>query len=198
MVTKSMITIRNTVWYGMMILVLSTLLTSCSDKRVLDERIAMNEVAYFLENNPVYETAELNYGEVRFRQRNDSARLDSYKHLEDYGYLRMELLKEKKRFLSKDSTFTYHIYLTDKSIPYVLDKTDTKAVVRTFYYELDDSQEAHIEQTGKNRAKVTVTLNRRETDFAMFAPKSTGSNASFIKKSYTFRFDENSGWRIAK
>lgn len=198
MVKESMIKFRNTVWYGTIVLAFAILMASCSDNRVLDERIAMNEVAYFLENNPVYETAELPYGEVRFKQQNDSSRLDSYKHLEQYGYLRMELLKEKKRFLSKDSTFTYHIYLTDKSIPHVLDKTDTKATVRTYYYELDDTQEALIEQTGKNRAKVTVTLNRRETDFAMFAQKTTGSNSSFIKKSYTFRFDENSGWRIAK
>lgn len=193
-----MITNKTQVWYWLFLPLLIITSSACSDKRVLDERIAKNEIAFFIENNPVYETADLYYGEVRFRQRADSADLIAYQHLQDYGYVTMELLKERKRFLSKDSTFTYNIYLTDKSIPYVLDKTEAKATVKTYYYELDDAQEALIEQTGKNRAKVTVTLKRRETDFSMFAKKNLASNASFIKKSYTFRFDESSGWRIAK
>lgn len=173
-------------------------LAGCSDKRVINERIALNEIKYFLENNPVYETEEIAYGEIRFSKKSDSVLMDAYEHLDTYGYVRLELVKERKRFLSKDSVFTYVVHLTDKSIPYVLSKTPDRATVKTYYYELDESESAHLEQSGKNRAKATVTLKRQETDFAMFAKKNRASNASFIKKTYNFRFDENSGWRIAR
>lgn len=174
------------------------LLVGCADKRVIDERIALNEIRYHLENNPVYETVTIDYGEVRFRKNADSMLLDAYQHLEQYGYAQMELLRERKRFLSRDSTFFYNIQLTDKSIPYVIDKTDKRATVRTFEYELDESAPIQLEETGKNRAKATVTLKQRETDFAMFATKNKSPNASFIKQTYNFRFDEQSGWRIAR
>lgn len=176
---------------------LALFLGSCSDKRVINERIALNEIKFQLENNPVYETAVLDYGEVRFSKKSDSTLLDAYEHLETYGYVNLELLKERRRFLSRDSVFTFIVHLTDKSIPYVLDKTATKATVKTYYYELDESESVNLEQTGKNRAKATVTLKQRETDFSMFAQRNRASSASFIKKTYNFRFDENSGWRIA-
>lgn len=172
--------------------------TSCGDKKNLNNRTALNEIAFHLESNPVFETADVAYGEVRFNQRKDAALLASYEALESYGYIRMDLEKEKKRFLSKDTTLSYVIHLTDKSIPFVIDKTDKKAVVQTYYYELDVVDEPLIEQTGKNRAKVTVTMHRRETDFSDFATNSLSNNASFIKKAYQFRFDENSGWRVVK
>lgn len=177
---------------------LSLLLTACGDKRVINERIALNEIRFHLENNPVYEAVTIDYGEVRFRQNADSALLDAYQHLEQYGYARLELLRERKRFMSRDSVFFYHIHLTDKSIPYVLDKTETKATVRTYEYKLDESVPIHLEETGKNRAKATVTLKQRETDFAMFATKNKSPNASFIKQTYNLRFDEQSGWRITR
>lgn len=171
--------------------------SGCSDKRVINERIALNEIKYYLENNPVYESTELAYGEVRFSKKSDSSLLEAYEHLEAYGYVNLELVKERKRFLSRDSVFTFIVHLTDLSIPYVLDKTSDKATVKTFYYELDESESVLLEQTGKNRAKATVTLKQRETDFSMFAKRNRASSASFIKKTYNFRFDENSGWRIA-
>src|SRR3546814_14438859 len=96
----------------------------------------------------------------------------------------MELLKERNRFLSKDSTFVYLIKLTDKSIPFVLEKTDKWATVKTTVSALDEAGGAHIEQTGKNRANATVTLTKSETDLADFAPKGTENNASFIKQPY--------------
>lgn len=182
---------------GLLAMGLSVFLWGCTDKRVINDRIALNEIKYHLENNPVYETTTLNYGEVRFSKKSDSVLMDAYEHLEAFGYVKLELVNERKRFLSRDSVFTYVVHLTDRSIPYVLDKTADKATVKTYYYELDESEPALLEQTGKNRAKATVTLRQRETDFSMFAPKSRASSASFIKKTYNFRFDENSGWRIA-
>jgi len=182
---------------GLLAMVLSVFLWGCKDKRVINDRIALNEIKYHMENNPVYETTTLNYGEVRFSKKSDSALMDAYEHLEAFGYVKLELVNERKRFLSRDSVFTYIVHLTDQSIPYVLDKTADKATVKTYYYELDESEPALLEQTGKNRAKATVTLKQRETDFSMFASKNRASSASFIKKTYNFRFDENSGWRIA-
>ncbi len=182
---------------GLLVLSL-TLVIACGNKKTLNSRIALNEVAFHLESNPVYETADLDYGEVRFQQRRDSTLLASYQLLESYGYVRLELQKERRRFLSKDTTLSYNVHLTEKSIPFVIEKTDKKATVQTFYYELDRDDEPLIEQTGKNRAKVTVTLTRRETDFADFAKRTVSNNASFIKKTYQFRFDDASGWRITK
>lgn len=188
--------IYSVVW--LLVPLFALLLVGCGDKRVVNERVALNEVRYYLENNPVYETVGIDYGEVRFRQPADSALLDAYQHLEQFGYAHLELLKARKRFLSRDSTFTYQVQLTDKAIPYVLDKTDTKATVQTFYYELDESDPVHLETTGRNRAKVTVTLKQRETDFSMFAKKNKSPNATFIKQTFSLRFDEKSGWRVTR
>lgn len=158
----------------------------------------MSEVGFYLENNPVLETATLAYGEVRLRQDADSMLIDAYQHLEQYGYITMELLKSRKRFLRKDSMLIYEINLLETSIPFVLDKTDKSAEVTTYYYELDESVAPHIELRGKNRARVTVTLRQRETDFAMFSAGSKSNHASFIKQTYNLRFDDDYGWRIAR
>jgi hypothetical protein len=169
----------------------------CSDPKVLQPRTAMNEIEHYLAQNPVYEHTDMAYGEVRLRSDQDQLSINAYKKLAQYGYIKMDLLKESKRFLSKDSTYTYLITLTDKSIPYVLEKTDKKVKVKTFYYELNTSEEAHLEQSGKNRIKATVTLHRKETDFADLVEKGNQNHASFIKKTYNFRFNEQVGWEIA-
>ena len=171
---------------------------ACGNDKSISERVALGEVVFFLESNPVYETAEIAYGEVRFRQRQDADLLTAYQALEKNGYVSMELLKGHKRFLSKDSTFVYLIKLTDKSIPFVLEKTEKRATIKTATYALDEDGGAHIEQTGKNRAKATVTLSKSETDFADFAEKGADNNASFIKKTYSLRFNGETGWGVTK
>lgn len=178
--------------------ILTGLLAACGNKHTLNERIALNEVRFHLENNPVYETTVLDYGEVRFRKKQDSLLLDAYEHLAQYGYATMELVDERRRFLSRDSSFTYNIRLTDRSIPYVLEQTANKVTVKTFDFVLDENEPIHLEQSGKNRAKVTVTLKQQETDFSMFATRNRAANATFIKKTYNLRFDETAGWRIAR
>lgn len=174
------------------------ILFSCGDKKNLTERVALNELAFHLENNPVFETVILEYGDVKFNSQKDAEKLENYQLLEKYGYVDLQLEKEKKKFLSKDSIYTYTIHLKDKSIPYVIKKNDKTFEVKSFYYELDQDQGALIEQTGKNRVKVTVTLLRQDTDFSMFDEKSKAANSTYIKKSYNFRFDEQSGWQVSK
>lgn len=175
-----------------------SLIFACDNKHILNERIALTEVRYHLENNPVYETVTIDYGEVRFRKSQDSLLLDAYENLVNYGYATMDLMDERRRFLSRDSTFTYNIRLTDKAIPYVLEQSADKVTVKTYDFILEESDPIHLEQSGKNRAKVTVTLKQQETDFAMFAEKNRKANASFIKRTYNMRFDDTSGWRIAR
>ncbi|MGV3763022.1 hypothetical protein [Parapedobacter sp.] len=179
-------------------LCLVAILGACGSDKSLSERVALGEIGFFMESNPVYETAEIDYGEVKFSQKQDADLLAAYEALEKDGYVTMELLKERKRFLSKDSTFVYLIKLTDKSIPFVLEKTEKRATVKTATYALDEDGGAHIEQTGKNRAKATVTLSKSETDFADFAEKGADNNASFIKKSYSLRFHSETGWGVTK
>lgn len=175
-----------------------TIFAACGSDKSISERVALGEIGFFLESNPVYETADIDYGEVKFSQKQDADLLTAYEALERNGYVTMELLKERKRFLSKDSTFVYLVKLTDKSIPFVLEKTEKKAKVKIAEYTLDDQGGAHIEQTGKNRAKATVTLSKSETDFADLAEKGSDSNASFIKKTYSLRFHSETGWGVTK
>lgn len=112
-------------------LCVAAVLGACGNSKSISERVAISEVGYYLESNPVYETAQIDYGEVKFRQKSDADLIATYLELEKGGYVTMELLKEHKRFLSKDSTFVYLVKLTDKSIPFVLEKTDKKATVKT-------------------------------------------------------------------
>lgn len=182
----------------MLVTLLSLLLGACGDKRELNERIAMNEIEYYLENFPEYETTELEYGEMTFNNKKDADMLEAYEQLEKYGYVRLELLKEKKKFLSRDSVFIYNVFLTDKAIPFVTKKSANKATVKTFEYVLDKSEGVLLEPSGKNRVKATATLKQQETDFSIIAKKNRASSASFLKKTYTFRFDETSGWAISR
>ncbi|MEC3879686.1 hypothetical protein [Parapedobacter sp. 10938] len=179
-------------------LCLVTIFGACGSDKSISDRVALGEISFFLESNPVYETAEIDYGEVKFSQKQDADLFTAYEALEKNGYVTMELLKERKRFLSKDSIFIYLVKLTDKSIPFVLEKTEKRAKVKTATYALDEGGGAHIEQTGKNRAKATVTLSKSETDFADFAKKGADNNASFIKKTYSLRFNSETGWGVTK
>lgn len=182
----------------MVVVCIAVIFVACGSDKSVTERVALSEVSFYLESNPVYETAEIDYGEVKFGQKSDTDLIAAYRGLENGGYVTMELLKQRKRFLSKDSTFVYLIKLTDKSIPLVLEKTDKRATVKTAEYALDEKGGAHIEQTGKNRAKATVTLTKTETDFADFAKKGADNNASFVKKTYLLRFNKDTGWGVTK
>jgi|SRR5690606_26270156 len=188
-----------TVYYRLLPLLMTGFLwMSCGHEKSISDRVALGEIAHFIESNPVYETADMNYGEMKFSQRSDSTLLAAYEQLEKGGYVTFEKLKERKKFLSKDSAFVYLVKLTDKSIPYVLEKTDRKVKVKTFEYTLDEDGGVQIEQTGKNRAKATVTLRKTETDFADFAKKDPDNNASFTKKTYSLRFNSDTGWEVVK
>lgn len=178
-------------------LIIIGFLTACGDGKELNEHVAITEIRHHLEMNPIYESAGMDFGEVRLRRNADASLLRAYQEIQQDGYITFGLMDKRKRFLSKDSTFTYLVELTDKAIPFVLEKKEKKVTVKTFYYELDESAGIHLEQTGKNKAKAIVTLKKRATDFAAFAEKAKDSHASFTKKEYTLRFNKNAGWQVS-
>src|SRR5690606_37729133 len=81
---------------------LSAIAVACGSEKSISDRIAMGEVTHYLASNPVYETADMAYGEVKFNQKSDADLLSTYRELEKGGYVSMERMKERKRFLSKD------------------------------------------------------------------------------------------------
>lgn len=174
------------------------LMTACGSEKSISDRLALDLVASYLESNPVYDTGTLAYGNIKLRQKADSLSLAQLQTLEKGGYIRLERVNEKKRFLSKDSTFTIQVQVLDPSIPYVLEKTDKKLSVKAASYSLDESGGVMVEQNGKSRAKVTVTLRRNETDFADFSDKQVDAHTSFIKKTYSLRYIADSGWEVYK
>lgn len=183
-------------WGITVLILLMGIFHGCQNEHVLTERTAVTELQHHLEQNPVYETVVLDYGEVSFRMDQDASLLRAYEQLTSKGYATMELLKKRRHLLSRDSTFTYQIRLTDQAIPYVLEQRADKVTVRTYTFVLDETEPIEIEQTGNHRANVTVTLKQKETDFAHFADKNRAANASFIKKTYPMRFDKSEGWQV--
>lgn len=183
-------------WLIAISILLIGLAGGCRNEHVLTERTAVTELQHHLTENPVFETVVLDYGEVSFRMDQDATLLRGYEQLVQKGYATMELLKKRKHLLSRDSTFTYQIRLTDQAIPYVLEQHADQVTVRTYTFMLDETEPVEIEQTGNNRAEVTVTLKQQETDFAQFADKNRMAHASFIKKTYAMQFDKSEGWKV--
>lgn len=184
--------------WSLPLFIIGYLWAACSSEKSISDRVALGEIAHYIESNPVYETTAIAYGEIKVSQQSDSDLIIAYDRLKKSGYITMERLKARKKFLSKDSTFVYLVELTDKSIPFVLEKTDKKVTVKTFEYSLDEDGGVSVEQTGNNRVKATVTLRKSETDFADFAKKDPDNHATFTKKTYLLRFNEDAGWEVSK
>lgn len=174
------------------------LCAGCENKKNISDRLALDLVESYLEANPVYDTGSVPYGEIKLRQRGDSVSIAQLRALEKGGYIHMQRIHEKKRFLSKDSVFTFKIQLLDAASPFVLEKTDKKITVKSATYSLDEAGGVMVEQSGKSRAKATVSLRRNVSDFWEFADKKADPNASFIKKTYSLKYIPESGWEVYK
>jgi len=48
-----------------MVLSMAAIFAACGSNKSISERVALGEVGFYLESNPVYETAEIDYGEVK-------------------------------------------------------------------------------------------------------------------------------------
>ncbi|MGM5630567.1 hypothetical protein O2K51_06645 [Apibacter raozihei] len=170
---------------------------SCGDKAALSESTAVNAVEKYLKSYPIYETTEMEIGEVRFKIKRDEQKLVAYKNLASKGYINFELSKQKKKFLSKDSIYIYEVKLTDKARPFVFKQKKEKVEVKTYEYQLDEKEQAKIELSGKKSGNAVVTLQKINTDFAeLTADKNPHS--SFITKSFTLKYKKEEGWVVTK
>lgn len=169
---------------------------SCGDRASLSDNTALSAVQAYLKTNPIFETTIFNIGKVKFNSKNQKE-LNAYKKLAAEGYIEMRLEKEKKKFLSKDSVYTYTVTLTDKTGPYVQKQKKEKVEIRTFEFQLDEKEKAKIELTSKNSGKVIVTLKKVETDFAVLN-KDKNPNSPFITKTFKLKYKENEGWVVTK
>ncbi|WP_316791284.1 hypothetical protein [Pedobacter frigoris] len=167
--------------------------SGCKNNTALDEGAAEELVATYLKSNPQYETAKIDVGEIKFKSRNDKAQLEKYKGLEEKGLIEMTLQDQKKKFLSKDSTYFYMVSLTDKSKPYILKQDERHVTVKAVNYELDEEKPVSLLQSDSRIAKVTVSLKKVKNDFAVFL-KNKGTASNFITKTYKVKFKKETGW----
>jgi len=176
------------------ILFIAVGIISCGSEGTINENEASDVIAKYLESNPEYKTTNFSFGEIKFRGRSDQEDLAKYKELEDKGFITMTLQEEKKRFLSKDSTFVYVVKLAEKASPLVLKQGSDKATVKSATYVLDDSKPVNFVKVNNNTAKATVSLKKVETDFYPFQ-KSTDSS-DFITKTYKLKLKKDKGWVV--
>lgn len=166
---------------------------SCKNNTRLDEETASEVIGAHLQAKPEYESTRINVGEIKFKSNSDKIDLGKYKLLEEKGLVEMDLQNQKKKFLSKDSSYFYSIRLTDKAKPYVLKLDDRHATVRAIDYLLDDAKPISLIQGDSKVAKVTVSLKKEKNDFAIFL-KSKGTASNFITKTYKLKFKKETGW----
>lgn len=169
--------------------------TSCGNNAALDQSSATDLVTSYLKSNPVYETEKIDLGEIKFKSNSDKETLTKFKELASKGYVEMQLQEQKKKFLSKDSTYFYLIKLTDKSKPYVIKQEQNKAILKVMEYKLDDSNPATLDKAGNKTARVTVMLKKVQNAFSIFyKDKNTGSD--FITKTYKLKYNKGDGWSV--
>lgn len=176
-------------------LLFTILIAACSNNAVLDQGAATDLVSDYLKANPVYETQQLELGEVKFKSKNDKAALNNYKDLENKGFVTLELQEQKKKFLSKDSVYVYQIGLTDKSKPYVLKQEQNKATLKVIEYVPDEDKPVSVDKSSNKTAKATVMLKKVKNAFTVFyKDKNTGSD--FITRTYKLKYKKESGWAV--
>lgn len=159
----------------------------------LDESTATDVIETYLKANPVYEEVKMEVGEIRFKSKNDKLALEKYKTLQEKGWLTLDLQDQKKKFLSKDSVFTYKISLTDKSKPYILKQNVSQATLRALDYVMDAEKPITMIKGDSKVARVTVSLKKEPNYFAIWL-KDKGTASNYITKSYKLKYKKDSGW----
>ncbi len=167
----------------------------CGNNAALDQSAAADLIDDYLQSNPVYESETIALGEIKFRSNNDKMELEKFKELRDKDFVGMELLEQKKKFLSRDSAYVYRITLTDKSKPYILKQERNKAIVKVMGYDLDESKTARLDKSGNKNARITVMLKKVRNAFSVFYnDKNTGSD--FITRTYKLKYEKDQGWIV--
>jgi len=171
--------------------------SACKDVAKINAEEAGTVITDYLKANQEYKTARFNFGEMKFSSDKDMAELRKYRQLANDGYISLTLADAKKKFLSKDSSYTYLIKLTDKASELVLKQDDDKANVKVVTYELASEKPVDFSRVNDNNAKVTVSLKKVNTPFAPFQ-KSQDQNSDFITKTYRLKLDKTEGWKVVK
>ena len=158
-------------------------LVACSDGKLSPSQ-AHDLVEAALQDTPMYETAHLTLGEVKYRTKKDGDKIKQIKQLESDDYLSIEEIKVKKKWLSNDSIWVVNIKCTDKALPYVTELKETRAKVKTLEYVLS------------NEVTITATFQKKETPFSFLNKKAGGQD--FIQKKYKAKYREKEGWTLSK
>jgi hypothetical protein len=187
----------NFLWKAAFLFFVSMGLTACGDKATLTEDIAINSIEAYLKTNPIYETADITIGEVKFSLKKDKKDLKAYKDLDEKGYLNLSLVKQKKKFLSTDSVFTYNVKLTEKARPYVIKQKKGTVELKSLEYKLGDKEQARIELTGKKTAKVILALKKIANDFSIIG-YDKNPHTDFIIKTFNLNYKKDKGWIVTK
>ena len=171
--------------------------SACKDVAKINADEAGEVITDYLKANPEYKTARFNFGEMKFNSNNEMKELEKYRQLANEGYVSLTIQEAKKKFLSKDSSYTYLIKLTDKASDLVLKQDENKATVKVMNYELASEKPVNFNRVNDNNAKVTVTLKKIYTPFAPFQ-KGEDQHSNFITKTYRLKLDKEEGWKVAK
>lgn len=176
-------------------LVFTLFLASCGNNAMLDQNTATKLVAAYLQSNPEYETVKVDLGAIKFKSKNDKLNLLKYQDLQKEGYVAMTLQDQKKKFLSRDSSYVYLITLTDKAKPFVLKQEKDQATVKGIAYLMDESKPGTIDKSANKSAKVTVLLRKDKNPFTVFyQDKNVGGN--FITKTFKLKYKKEEGWMV--
>ncbi len=171
--------------------------SACKDVAKINTEEAGTVITDYLKANQEYKTVRFNFGEMKFNSDKDMAELRKYRQLATDGYISLTLADAKKKFLSKDSSYTYLIKLTDKASELVLKQDEDKATVKVVTYELASEKPVDFSRVNDNNAKVTVSLKKVNTPFSPFQ-KSQDQNSDFITKTYRLKLDKAEGWKVVK
>lgn len=167
---------------------------SCKQSSSINATEAGQKVSAHLKANPQSENQKLKLGKLKFNSNAEMDELAKYKTLADSGYATLQLVEAKKKFLSRDSSYTYQIALTEKAIPYTIEQKNDKATMRVWVYALADEQPVDFAPVNDNNVKATVTLKKIATPFTPFAK--SDSPSAFITKTYKLHFDKEQGWTV--
>ncbi|RYD70885.1 MAG: hypothetical protein EOP53_24605 [Sphingobacteriales bacterium] len=170
-------------------------LGACKNKTTINQNEAGDVISRYLEGNPEYQTTRFKYGEIKFNSDSEREELKKYRELEREGLVTLTLIEQKKQFLSSDSSFTYQVKLTENAGKYVLKQGDNKATVKAVEYVVADEAPVNFEQVNSSTSKVTVTLKKKNTPFALFQD-AKNENSATLTKTYKLKLHKEEGWKV--
>ena len=177
------------------IAICATVLFACKNSHTINTDEAGRVITTHLKGSPEFKTAEFKFGELKFNTDKEYELLGHYRQLATDGYITLNLLSAKKKFLSKDSSYVYSAKLTDKTSEFVLKQSKDEATVKAVTYLLTEEKPVDFSKVNDANAKVTVSLKKLNTPFAPFQDHPE-DNSEFLTKTYRLKFDKETGWSV--